>query len=83
MAICHVEFIITHPFREGNGRLCRLLNTVMALQADMPVLDFGYIEENKPEYIAAIHAGHDQNYEPMKFIFSELLSRSLREYDRI
>lgn len=82
MAFCHVEFIIIHPFREGNGRLGRLLCTVMALQADMPVLDFRYIEENKADYIAAIHAGLDQNYEPMKFIFSEVLNRSLLENDQ-
>lgn len=83
MAICHVEFIVIHPFREGNGRLGRLLNTVMALQADMPVLDFGYIEAHKSRYIAAIHAGHGGDYKPMEAIFSEVLSRSLQEYDPI
>ncbi len=79
MALCHVEFIIIHPFRDGNGRLGRLLATVMALQANMPVLDFRFIEENKADYIAAIHAGHTKNYESMKLIFSEVLERSLTE----
>jgi cell filamentation protein len=31
IAIVHVELILVHPFREGNGRLSRLLANVMAL----------------------------------------------------
>ncbi len=79
MAICHVEFIIIHPFRDGNGRLGRLLTTVMALQAGKPVLDFEPIEKDKVRYIKAIHAGFDCNYEPMKLIFSEILDFSLQQ----
>lgn len=82
MAMCHVEFIIIHPFRDGNGRIGRLLTTVMALQAGMPVLDFEPTEKNKDRYIEAIHAGHDCNYEPMKLIFSEILDFSLVESAR-
>ena len=40
LAQTHAEFILIHPFREGNGRLARLLNTMMALQAGLPLLDF-------------------------------------------
>lgn len=79
MAICHVEFILVHPFRDGNGRLGRLLATIMALQAGMPVLDFEPIEKDKSHYIEAIHAGLDCNYEPMKLIFSEILDFSLQQ----
>lgn len=32
IAITHVELILIHPFREGNGRLSRLLADVMAVQ---------------------------------------------------
>jgi cell filamentation protein, protein adenylyltransferase len=83
MAICHVEYIIIHPFREGNGRLGRLLTTVMALQAGMPALDFEFIEKNKDRYIEAIHAGHAGDYEPMMLIFSEVIDFSLKQTDQI
>lgn len=76
MAICHVEFII-HPYREGNGRLGRLLVTVMALQANMPLLDFSSIDKEKEKYIHAIQAGHAGNYEPMKTIFSRVIVDSI------
>lgn len=79
IAICHVEFIIIHPFREGNGRLGRVLSTVMALQANMPVLDFEILEKDKGRYIQAIHAGHAGDYEPMRLIFSDVLVFSLEQ----
>ena len=79
LAICHVELIVIHPFREGNGRLARVLATIMALQAGMPLLDFTYMTEHKDEYIAAIHAGHGGDYEPMKRMFAIILETSQNE----
>ena len=76
LAVCHVEFIIIHPFREGNGRLSRVLATLMALQAAKPLLNFTYLAENEAVYIAAIHAGHACNYEPMKRVFAGVLGVS-------
>ena len=40
IAETHVEFILIHPFREGNGRLSRLLADVMAVQAGHAPLDY-------------------------------------------
>ena len=46
-----------HPFREGNGRLARLLALLMALQAGLPPLDFSPLTgRGKRAYIAGIHA---------------------------
>ena len=74
----HTELVLTHPFREGNGRVARVLSTLMALQAGMPLLDFSLIaEENKNEYFAAVQAGLDKNYKPMEKVFSEIIERTL------
>ena len=67
IAVSHVELILIHPFREGNGRLSRLLADVMAVQAGHNPLDYSAWERHKDQYIAAIHAGVAMNYEPMKF----------------
>ncbi len=66
IAVTHVELILIHPFREGNGRLSRLLADVMAVQAGLEPLDYSSWELNKVEYISAIHHGVGSNYEPMK-----------------
>jgi cell filamentation protein len=57
IATVHIELILVHPFREGNGRLSRLLANVMALQAGWPELDFSAWDENREAYFAAIQAG--------------------------
>ena len=77
----HVEFILIHPFREGNGRAGRILTTLMALQANLPLLDFRPIQgRRKGDYFAAVRAGLDRNYKPMEEIFELVLNRSSSGY---
>lgn len=80
LANVHVEYILIHPFREGNGRLSRLLANIMALQADFPMLDFSYMDENKEDYFLAIQAGLD-NDKPMQAMFKQVLRDSLMNAD--
>jgi len=65
IAVVHVELILIHPFREGNGRLARLLADVMAVQGGRRPLNYQSWEHNKARYTAAIHAGMVMNYNPM------------------
>ena len=81
LAVVHTELMLIHPFREGNGRAGRLLAVLMAFQAGLPGLDFTVIRGKKrKEYFAAVQAGMDRNYDPMKKIFSAVVSRTRREY---
>jgi len=75
LAVVHVEFILIHPFREGNGRLSRLLMDVMALQAGWPELDFTLWDRKKGDYFKAVQAGLD-DYEPMKRLVRQVLRES-------
>jgi cell filamentation protein len=78
LAEVHTELLLIHPFREGNGRVARLLSVLMALQAELPILDFSLIgEHKKQEYIKAVHAGIDRNYQPMEALFSEIIEKSI------
>ncbi|TQE98614.1 MAG: cell filamentation protein Fic [Spiribacter salinus] len=65
IAEIHVELILIHPFREGNGRIARLLADAMAYQAGIGLLDYSDWDQNKSAYIAAIHAGLEGDYQPM------------------
>lgn len=66
IALSHVEFILIHPFREGNGRLSRLLADVMAVQGGRLPLDYSAWEQQKDAYFAAINQGLNCNYAPME-----------------
>jgi cell filamentation protein len=79
LASVHTELVLIHPFREGNGRVARMLTTLMALQAGLPPLDFsGIVGKRKNDYIQAIHAGIEHNYLPMERIFNAVIRRTLR-----
>lgn len=76
LAIIHNEFIIIHPYREGNGRTIRLLIYLIALQADYEGLDFGIIDEkgeSYERYIEAIRQGVGGNHRHMADIIMEAL----------
>lgn len=78
LAETHVELVLIHPFREGNGRIARVLATLMALQAGLPPLDFTSIAGRaRNAYFAAVQAGMDRNYQPMEKLFAEIIGRSL------
>ncbi len=73
IAIVHVELILIHPCREGNGRLARLLADVMALQAGYPELDFSSWDAMKEKYFSAIHEGMGRDYTPMQKLVRQAL----------
>lgn len=78
LAEVHTELVLIHPFREGNGRLARIISTLMVLQAGLPLLDFNCITGNKRDvYFSAVRAGLDRNYEPMEKIFREIIEKTL------
>ncbi len=82
LGVVHIEFILIHPFREGNGRTARVLSDLMAIQANYPPLNYHSIDQSGDangfsEYVRAIHAGFNGNYEPIKKIFKRVLEESV------
>jgi len=69
----HVELILIHPFREGNGRIARLLCDVMAVQAEIGPLDYTAWDKRPDEYFSAIQAGLGRDLEPMQQLFRRAL----------
>jgi len=77
LAITHCELVLIHPFREGNGRVSRLLSTLMALQAGLPLLNFSSIKGKQREaYFAAVRAGIGRDYPPMIEVFRKVVAAS-------
>jgi cell filamentation protein len=81
IAVVHTEFLLIHPFREGNGRTARLLAVLMAYQAGLPGLSFDFIGSRGGEfqrYVAAIQAGMANNYSPMQAILERAIEGALK-----
>lgn len=71
LAEYYCEINMIHPFREGNGRVQRLLFEHLSLAASYD-LDWGDVAQD--EWIQANIDGVNVNYEPMSKIFKRIIT---------
>jgi cell filamentation protein len=64
LAKCTCDFLFIHPFREGNGRVSRLICDIILAKNGYPMI--GLKLKKGDNYIERIHAGYGCDYEPMK-----------------
>lgn len=71
--------MLIHPFREGNGRVARILAVLMGLQAGLPALYFeDFSGRRQRQCFGAVQAGLDRNSEPMTKLFTAVIERTLQ-----
>ena len=81
LALVHAELILIHPFREGNGRIARMVAGLMALQANLPPLDFSALDgKARRFYIGGIHAAMGGDYALLTDLFERLIARTQRPF---
>lgn len=73
IAKIHAEFILIHPFREGNGRISRLLADVMAVQGGYQPFDYSIWDKNKDYYFASIQAAVGGDYSHLERLVRDTL----------
>ena len=72
----HVEFILMHPFREGNGRISRLLMDVMVTQAGYAPLDYSLMEQHRDYYFKSIQAGVVGDFQHLNKLLTDVFKQS-------
>jgi cell filamentation protein len=81
IAVVHAEFEIIHPFREGNGRIGRLISVLMAYQSGFAVEKMDEIIKSRwDEYVGGIHSALKKDYSILIGIFSDILKLESDEY---
>ena len=79
LAEVYIEFFLIHPFLRGNARTARLLVTLMAAQAGLPLLDFRDIAADKTaRYERTLDSGLNGDFSPMEELFGLILQRSMK-----
>jgi Fic family protein len=81
MAIAHAHFEAVHPFRDGNGRVGRLLLPLMLAAEDyVPLYLSPYIEANKRAYYDALAAAQQRlHWEDMIGFIADAIIGSEKE----
>jgi len=70
------EFLVIHPFREGNARTIKLATDILAAQTGRPLLAYDQSEIGRDQYIAAAQAAFKRDHAPMTSVIREALARA-------
>lgn len=70
------EFLFIHPFREGNGRISRLLSDVILAKNGFPMIGLNLREGDN--YIQRVHAGYEMDYEPLAKLLEQKIEETVR-----
>ncbi len=92
IALCIVVFLEIHPFQDGNGRLSRVLTTLLLLQAGYAYVPYSslesVIEQNKEAYYLALRQTQDSirtatpNWQPWLVFFLQSLAEQVRRLEK-
>jgi len=88
VAVFTVVFLEIHPFQDGNGRLSRIITTLLLLQADYAYVPYSslesVIENNKESYYLALRQTQgtirtdSPNWQPWLTFFMRALQQQMR-----
>ncbi|MFZ4809643.1 MAG: Fic family protein [Hyphomicrobiaceae bacterium] len=83
MAIAHAHFESVHPFRDGNGRVGRLLlPLMMAAEGATPLYLSPYLRAETPGYFAALKDAQQRlDYRPLISVLSAAIVAAVAEAD--
>jgi len=92
IAIFVIVFLEIHPFQDGNGRLSRVLTTLLLLQAGYAYVPYSslesVIEANKEAYYLALRQtqgtirSHAPNWQPWLLFFLRSLAEQVRRLEK-
>jgi Fic family protein len=92
IGLCVVVFLEIHPFQDGNGRLSRVLTTLLLLQAGYLYVPYSslesVIEQSKEAYYLALRQTQGSirtdapNWQPWLIFFLRSLAEQVRRLDK-
>ena len=92
IAVCVVVFLEIHPFQDGNGRLSRVLTTLLLLQSGYAYVPYSslesVVEQNKEAYYLALRQTQGTirteapNWQPWLVFFLRTLVEQVRRLER-
>ena len=92
IALCIVVFLEIHPFQDGNGRLSRVLTTLLLLQAGYAYVPYSslesVVEQSKEAYYLALRQTQgtvrteSPNWQPWLVFFLRSLAEQVRRLEK-
>lgn len=71
-------FVFIHPFQDYNGRLARMLTTLILLSLSLPPMELtAETETDRKRYLAAMQSADSGDYSPLETLMSHALTEAL------
>jgi cell filamentation protein len=70
------EFLVIHPFREGNARAIKLASDLLAAQTGRPLLAYDRSDDGQRRYTEAARAAFKRDHAPMTEIIRQALAQA-------
>jgi Fic family protein len=80
-AVAHHELVAIHPFKDGNGRVSRLLMNLLLMRAGFPISNLS--RDNRPAYYEALSFADVGIYDPIIRQTKNASAQLFAEYRRI
>lgn len=77
-AFAHEKLTFIHPFIDGNGRIARLLTSLLVMQKGYPPVLI--LKTERQKYIRTLENAHQERYAPFVHFIARSLERSLDMY---
>ena len=92
IALCVVVFLEIHPFQDGNGRLSRVLTTLLLMQAGYAYVPYSslesVVEQSEEAYYLALRQtqgtirSESPNWQPWLVFFLRSLAEQVRRFEK-
>lgn len=80
LAWMHHRFLWIHPFKDYNGRIARLLTSVVLLNLDLPPIELKMeTRRGRHKYIEALRAADHGDYKPLEELIEAALKEAAKE----
>jgi len=73
----HHAFTQIHPFQDGNGRMARLLSTLILIKHQL--FPFNLLREERNDYIDALENADKGQYQDLVFLFCKIQKRNIQK----
>ncbi len=79
VAEVHADLLLIHPFRDGNGRVARVLANLMIAQAGLPIPRYAFVgrggKAQRAESFNAVYRGYRRDYRDLATFFLRAIER--------
>lgn len=75
------RFVFIHPFRDYNGRIARMLTTLMLLKLNLPPIELkAATESDRKRYLKAMQKADDGDFSLLEELINHALAESLEKF---